>query len=175
MDEALGERAGPLAVVHPGSSGGASYKRYPVRGWCDVARALASRGVAVRIAVGPADEADGAAIVAGSDGAASLAPATDGVPELGALLACADVVLGNDSGPLHLAALAGTPVVQLLGPTDPVENAPWAGTPSRSLRVPLGCSPCRRGCAAATCMGVLPPAAAVAAAEELLAESEGLP
>jgi ADP-heptose:LPS heptosyltransferase len=60
-------------------------------------------------------------------------------------------------------------VLQLLGPTDPVENAPWGETPSRQLRVPLPCSPCRSGCPAVTCMRSLSPDAVLAAARELLA------
>ena len=73
---------------------------------------------------------------------------------------------------MHVASAVGTPVVQLLGPTDPVENAPYPGTPSRTLRVQIGCNPCRRGCAAATCMRVIPAAAVLEAARELLAGSE---
>ena len=69
---------------------------------------------------------------------------------------------------MHVASLVGTPVVQLLGPTDPVENAPWGETPSRQVRVPIACSPCRRGCAAATCMRSISPDAVLAAARELL-------
>jgi ADP-heptose:LPS heptosyltransferase len=63
----------------------------------------------------------------------------------------------------------GTPVVQLLGPTDPVENAPWRETPSRQVRIRVPCSPCRRGCAAATCMRGIPSDAVLAAARDLLA------
>ena len=107
-------------------------------------------------------------IVRESRGSAHLAPPTATLGDLAALFEACDLFLGSDSGPLHLASLVGTPVVQLLGPTDPVENRPWPGTPSRSLRVPVGCSPCRRGCAAASCMTTLPPAAVAAAARELL-------
>ena len=64
-------------------------------------------------------------------------------------------------------------VVQIIGPTDPVENAPDPRNPSRTVRVGLDCSPCRRGCAAATCMTMITPAAVLDAARELLdAESE---
>jgi len=63
-------------------------------------------------------------------------------------------------------------VVQLLGPTDPIENEPWSETPSRQVRFPVPCSPCRRGCAAATCMRGIPPEAVLSAARELLAPSE---
>jgi ADP-heptose:LPS heptosyltransferase len=70
---------------------------------------------------------------------------------------------------MHVAALVGTPVVQLLGPTDPIENAPYPGTPSRTLRVQIACNPCKRGCDAATCMRSIPEHAVLRAVRELLA------
>jgi ADP-heptose:LPS heptosyltransferase len=81
--------------------------------------------------------------------------------------------VGGDTGPLHVASMVGTPVVQLLGPTDPIENAPWEHTPSRTVRVQIGCNPCRRGCAAALCMRVIDPDAVVGAARSVLATPEG--
>jgi heptosyltransferase-1 len=163
--------ADSVAVIHPGSSGGASYKRYPVGAWAEVAVGLVSLGAACVVSAGNDEEREIARqVVARSGGAASLAPATPTLADLAALLAACRLFLGSDSGPLHVASLSGTPVVQVLGPTDPIENRPWAGTPFRSVRVPVGCSPCRSGCAAATCMRVLPPEAVLAAAQELLAE-----
>lgn len=46
------------------------------------------------------------------------------LPVLAAVLAKALLVVGADSGPVHLAAALGTPVVALFGPTDPVRNGP---------------------------------------------------
>jgi ADP-heptose:LPS heptosyltransferase len=160
----------PLAVIHPGSSARASYKRYPAAAWGAVARALRADGIGCIVSSGGEAEREIArAVVEASNGAALLAPETADVGELAALFAACRVFLGSDSGPLHVASLVGTPVVQLLGPTDAVENHPFAGTPSRSVRVPVACSPCRRGCRAASCMQLIPPAAVHAAARELLA------
>jgi ADP-heptose:LPS heptosyltransferase len=107
--------------------------------------------------------------VAAADGAARRAPATASLADLAALFTCARLYVGSDTGPMHIASLVGTPVVQLLGPTHPVENRPWEETPSRTVRVPVACSPCRRGCSAATCMQVIGAELVVAAARELLA------
>ena len=74
---------------------------------------------------GPGDEAQAAAVVDGADGAARLAPPTR-VPDLAAVLRAAAVVVSGDTGPLHLAAAVGTPVVGLYGPTDPRRNGPWS-------------------------------------------------
>jgi ADP-heptose:LPS heptosyltransferase len=65
------------------------------------------------------------------------------VGQLTALLRRATLVLGVDSGPLHLAASQGTPSVHLYGPSDAVRFGPW-GDPTRHrvLRAGLWCSPC---------------------------------
>jgi heptosyltransferase-1 len=57
-----------------------------------------------------------------------------GVAELVALCRRAAVVVGGDSGPVHLAAALGRPVVGLYGPTDPARNGPWGPGPKQVLR-----------------------------------------
>jgi ADP-heptose:LPS heptosyltransferase len=166
---------GAPAVIHPGTSDDTPYKRFPVAGYARVARALAREdGVRSIVSAGPAraDRALAEAVVAASQGGASLAPATPTLADLAVLFAASRLYIGSDSGPMHVASLVGTPVVQLLGPTDPIENQPWGETPSRQVRIPIPCSPCRRGCAAATCMRSIPPEAVLAAARDLLAPGE---
>jgi ADP-heptose:LPS heptosyltransferase len=174
MEARLAPGRVPVAL-HPGSSDATPYKRYPVRAFAEVARELASEdGLPSVVTFGPGrdDAALARAVVEASNGAARLAPETRSLADLAVLLASCRLAIGGDTGPLHMASLVGTPVVQLLGPTDPVENAPWPGTPSRTLRVPLACSPCRRGCPAALCMRMIQPQAVVAAARELLAPAQ---
>ncbi len=170
IDEALAGVRGPV-VIHPGTSDATPYKRWTAAGYASVARALAADGVPCVVTSGPAesDREMAAAVLAAAGGAARPAPATPTLLDLAALFARSRLYLGADSGPMHVASAVGTPVVQLLGPTDPVENAPYPGTPSRTLRVQIGCNPCRRGCAAATCMRLIPAAAVLEAARELLA------
>lgn len=131
----------PPAALHPGSSDATGHKRYAARGFGAVARALADRcGVASVVTWGPArdDRRAALAVVEASGGAARLAPVTRSLSDLAALLSGCRVFVGGDTGPLHVASLVGTPVVQVLGPTDPVENAPWPATPSRTVRAPAG-------------------------------------
>ncbi len=66
------------------------------------------------------------------------------IGQLAALYARSLVVIGPDSGPLHLAAAVGTPTVTLFGPADPIEFGPW-GPPERHLVLAsnIGCRPCR--------------------------------
>ena len=118
------------------------------------------------------DRAFAEAIVAASGGAARIAPETHSLADLAALFSCSRLYIGGDTGPMHVASLVGTPVVQILGPTDPIENAPFPGVPSRSVRIQIHCNPCRRGCAAVTCMRVIPPSSVIDAASELLATAE---
>jgi len=174
IDEALGAGSAPV-VIHPGTSDATPYKRWTAAGYASVARALAAEGVPCVVTSGPAasDREMAEAVLAAAGPAARPAPATPTLLDLAALFARARLYLGADSGPMHVASAVGTPVVQLLGPTDPLENAPYPGTPSRTLRVQIGCNPCRRGCGAATCMRLIPAAAVLAAARELLATGGG--
>jgi ADP-heptose:LPS heptosyltransferase len=171
MERELGPGPRPVAI-HPGTSDATPHKRWSAEAYGAVARALREcEGVGSVVSVGPArdDRAFAEAVVAAAGGAAALAPPTPELPDLAALFARCRLYVGSDTGPMHVASLVGTPVVQILGPTDPVENAPWAGTPSRSVRVQIACNPCRRGCAAAPCMGLVEPRAVTAAARALLA------
>ena len=158
-------------LIHPGSSGVASYKRYPALAYADVARGLfAARDITSMVALGSNEEELTLAkqIVVASGGTAKLAPATRTLAELTALIAHAEVFVGSDSGPLHIATSVGTPAIQIMGPTDPIENEPRRDAQWRRVRVPVACSPCRRGCVQATCMSVIPHELVVEAALECL-------
>lgn len=173
LDPSLVLPAGAPApiVLHPGASAVAGYKRWSIDGFAELAMLLVADGEQVLVAHGPGEAADAASIVDRSCGAAALAPATESFDALAALLASARAFVAADSGPLHVASLVGTPVVQLLGPTHPVENSPWRQTASISVRggAALGCSPCRRGCSAAACMREIGSAEVYAALRELVA------
>lgn len=168
------ERESGFVLLHPGTSAGARHKRYPVAAWVEVCRQLSDAGARVWLAAGASRDERRLVdrILRDSRGAALPAPETRSFEDLLALQARAGVFVSGDTGPLHAASLSGRPVVQLLGPTDPVHNEPWEGAPSRRLHVPLACSPCRRGCSAAPCMTAIPPAAVVEAVLDLLGPGE---
>jgi len=65
------------------------------------------------------------------------------LPELAALLSKATVVVGGDTGPVHIAAAVGTPTVSLFRVTDAARNGP-RGDQHVRLQAPLECSPCLR-------------------------------
>lgn len=71
----------------------------------------------------------------------SLAGQTS-VLELAALFRKAALFIGSDSGPMHIAAAVGTPVIALFGPTDPLVWGPW-GDGHTVISKHLPCSPCK--------------------------------
>lgn len=129
----------PWVLVCPGSSKSQAFKRWPAARFAEVGRRLVARGVGVVIGWGPGEEALAEEVEAGCLGGAERAPAGD-LLDLAALASLARAFVGNDSGPMHLAWAAGTPVVAIFGPTDPELNAPpgdrnrvlYAGPPRRA-------------------------------------------
>jgi ADP-heptose:LPS heptosyltransferase len=79
-------------------------------------------------------------VAAGCPTAVDLAGKTT-LTESAALIARAAVCVTNDSGPMHLAAALGRPVVAVFGPTDPVWVGPY-GSPDTVVRAGVPCSPC---------------------------------
>jgi 3-deoxy-D-manno-octulosonic-acid transferase/heptosyltransferase-1 len=72
--------------------------------------------------------------------------------ELAHLYQRSRLLITTDSGPMHLAAAVGTPVVALFGPTDPLRTGPY-GSGHRVIRKGLDCSPCfRKHCKSVICM-----------------------
>lgn len=103
--------------------------------------------------------------------ALNLAGRTD-IPGLMALLEMAWVVVSTDSGPMHMAAALGTPVVALFGPTAPWRTGPY-GAKHKIVRVNLPCSPCfRRRCSTRQCMHGIEPGEVLSKVEQVLEERE---
>ena len=125
-----------VVVVNPGA--GRPDKRWPA----DRFRALTGRlvaevGAAVVVVWGPEEVSLAEAIVDPSwSGRAMLAPPTS-LEDLLSLLRRASVVVGGDTGPLHLAAALGVPCVGLYGPTSVERNGPYGQT-GRALASPDG-------------------------------------
>lgn len=137
----LAARPGPAVFVHPGAAW--ANKRYPPPLWAEVARGIAARTAAsVWIGAAPGEERLAAEIVTASGGTAELAPAPT-LAHLAALLRRSALVLGGDTGPLHLAHALGVEVLCLMGPTDPERHGPYA-RPDSALFVRLPCSFCHR-------------------------------
>jgi heptosyltransferase-1 len=120
---------GEFAILNPGAGWGA--KRWPAERYGEVARGLADRGVRSILNYGPGEEGLVRAAEAASAGAAQAVRCS--ITELIALTRRAQLFIGGDTGPLHLAAALRVPVVGIYGPTDPARNGPY-GTRSIVLR-----------------------------------------
>jgi lipopolysaccharide heptosyltransferase I len=115
---------GRFAIINPGAAW--PNKQWPPERFGEVARFLRERhGLPAAVMWGPGEERLARDIVATSGGAASLAPPTT-LSDLVALVHAACLVVAGDTGPLHIAAAVGTPVVGIFGPTNPARNGPWS-------------------------------------------------
>jgi heptosyltransferase-2 len=141
---------GPLMGLNPGAAYGPA-KRWPRDRFVAAARAFREKTRCRWWIFGGREEQElGAGIAAEIGGAEvrSLAGATS-LRELCAALKSCDALLTNDSGPMHLAAAVGTPVVALFGSTAPALTAPGLPAEARHRIVDSHppCSPCfRREC-----------------------------
>ena len=114
------------------ASAGWGAKQWPAERYAELARELGLRGFRVVVNAPRKDDAIALAVSKGSDGAAEVVVCD--VTGLIALLRRAALVVGGDSGPVHLAAMLRVPLVALYGPTDPARNGPWGPGPKRVLR-----------------------------------------
>ena len=110
----------PLVLLHPGSGG--ADKRWPLQSFQVLAEQLTGDGLSCAMICGPAEDTD-----------SQIKPTSevalirqDCLSDLIALSAAADLFVGNDSGPGHVAAAVGTPTITLFGPTNPAIWRPLA-------------------------------------------------
>ena len=185
--EACLDRAGidasrPFLVLHPGAS--APSRRYPARHWPELLRLLGSMGHQLVLS---GDAAEARAIDAVIDAAGamprpslsspvnvrSLAGRLD-LPQLGVLLQRARLLVANNTGPAHIAAAVGTPVVSLYAMTNP-QHTPWQ-VAQRVLFHPVDCRDCLRSTCPQShhaCLDLLAPVTIAAAVTSLLQEPPG--
>lgn len=172
----------PLIVLHV--SAGNPFRRWPAESFASAAAALATANRSRRVIItsGPS-EADAAEAVAnaarrqaGDAAGGIIRTAEFDLSELRALVERAALYIGGDSGPMHVAATTGTPVVALFGPTLPERSMPWRDPAIGAIAVDAGALPCRpchqRQCLPGDfrCLTMISPNMVVDAAERLLAK-----
>lgn len=171
--EALGLGAGQAYVLlHPGAT--APSRRYPSEAFAAAMaqlRASAPAGLALVVCAGAGESSLLAPLREPVPGWAPLVVSEPlSIGELAALVAGARVLVANNSGPVHLAAALGTPVVDVYALTNP-QHTPWR-VRSRVLSHEVPCRDCLRSrCPLPQhpCLRGVPPAAVAQAALELLA------
>ncbi len=161
----------PRVVIVPSSRW--ETKNWSVEGFVEIAEDLLVRGATVVLAGGPAERAVCDAIAAPlgqCPNLKNLAGKTT-LLELGGLLQHAQLAIAVDSGPMHMAAAVGVPVLALFGPTDPVRTGPYGAKARVLTTARLPCQPCFSGrCDRGdlACMRRIFPSQVLAAALEML-------
>lgn len=140
--DGMGLAQGPVIVFHYGTTW--ETKLWSIEAWTELSRRLVKEaGVGPLLTWGNEEErAAVQKIASGSNNERGIWPRGT-LPELVALLAQADLVVGGDTGPVHIAAAVGTPTVSLFRATDASRNAP-RGTCHASIQSRFDCSPCLR-------------------------------
>jgi heptosyltransferase I len=126
-------------VLNPG--GGWRSKCWPPERYGELHKRLAARyGCRSVVTFGPGEDRLAQQLIAAAGAPEPVAMAL-GLGPLMALLRRARLMVSADTGPLHLAAALGAPVVGLFGPTDPSRNGPFPSNSSRHVivRNPRGC------------------------------------
>ena len=148
-DEAEAERlleahqVGPAERLIALNPGRASHGRqWTAAGFAEVCRQLAARGQRCAITGGPQDRRLAERIAAASGAAPLIAAGETSVRGAAALLSRCEAIITGDTGPIHLAAAVGTPVVALFGRSDPSWTRPW-NVAHVIVSKELDCSPCR--------------------------------
>ncbi|GAB0056230.1 ADP-heptose--LPS heptosyltransferase 2 [Candidatus Magnetaquicoccaceae bacterium FCR-1] len=164
-----------LLALCPGAEYGPA-KRWPVRHFAALARARIASGWRVAVLGSAKERTLGAEILAGLTDAKAIDPSASGGRDLGGtdavnlagaidlvaaidVLACAEAVVSNDSGLMHVAAALDRPGVAIFGSSDPGHTPPL-GTSMRIVSLGLACAPCfKRVCpeGAARCLEEITP------------------
>lgn len=128
--------------LNPGAAFGTAKRWIPER-YAGAADVLARRtGARVALVGGPADRALADRIAGGMKTPPRVLCGETSLPDLLGVLSHLRLLITNDSGPMHLAAALGTPVVAVFGPTDWRETAP-RGSGHRVVREAVECAPCK--------------------------------
>jgi lipopolysaccharide heptosyltransferase II len=161
----------PLILLQPGARW--KNKRWPVQHFVELVRTLAEKFPAARFAV-LGDQGDrplGEVIsLAAPARSLNLCGATS-LPEMIEWVRLGDLLVTNDTGPMHVAAALGKPLVALFGPTEPRRTGPYRQL-ENVLRLDLPCSPCLKSVChfekPEECLRALPPALVFERAQKLL-------
>jgi lipopolysaccharide heptosyltransferase II len=122
-----------------------SNKRWPVEYFAEVARRLSATATDVRFAIfgGTADLDLGEAISKAAPGRCLDLTGRTSLPEMVEWTRLCELIVTNDTGPMHVAAALGKPVVAVFGPTEPRRTGPY-GQVDQVVQLRLPCVPCMK-------------------------------
>ena len=127
----------PYVVIHPGAL--MDTKRWSSDRFSALARMLRKRRLTIALTCGPGEESVVGKVAKEISTTTMMLGLT--IPELAELIRGARLYIGNDSGPMHLAAAVGTPTVAIWGSSDSRRWRPWR-VEHRLIQNPFECNPC---------------------------------
>lgn len=161
----------PWIIIHPGVS--APSRQYPPELYARAAARLVKEDGLQIVFTGSVNEVDLVEHIRGQMGAPSHSVAGQlNLEELGGLLQLSPLLLSNNTGPVHIAAAVGTPVVDLYALTNP-QHTPW-GVPNRVLYHDVPCKFCYKSVCPEGhhhCLRLVTPEQVAQAVRELLQET----
>jgi heptosyltransferase-1 len=171
LDEMVANGLGRFALINCGAAW--PNKRWPAERFGRLALWLRERYGLMSVALwGPGERELADDVVRHAEGAAMAAPPTN-LTDLVAIADRAELMVSGDTGPTHIAAALGTPVVALFGPTSPNRNGPWVDRDvSVSKYDQCECHyqrECKHGSGAAWCLGTISEADVRRAVEQRMA------
>jgi lipopolysaccharide heptosyltransferase II len=166
-------RNSQLILLQPGARW--NNKRWPVENFAELIRLLAAKFPKAHFAIlGSGEDKPLGETIAHAKPARclNLCGATS-LPEMIEWIRLCDLMITNDTGPMHAAAALGKPLVALFGPTEPRRTGPY-GQLENVLRIELPCSPCLKSRCSwknpVECLTAISPAAVFTRAEKLLSK-----
>jgi heptosyltransferase-2 len=135
----------PVAVFCPGAEYGPA-KRWPVPYFAEIAQRLQNHGFAIWLVGSGKDREIADKIISMGNPACRNLCGSTSLEDAIALLSCADLVISNDSGLMHLAAALDRPMLALFGSSSP-QFTPPLSKKAEVVKLDLKCSPCyKREC-----------------------------
>jgi len=157
-----------FVIMNPGAGWGA--KRWPAERYAEVAKRLSEDGLKVMVNFGPGEEELAQSVETASGGTAEGIACS--LTQLITLTRRANLFIGGDTGPMHLAAALRIPVVAIFGPTNPARNGPFV-TKSIVLRSSSSITSHARGAQPEEGLLEITPQQVITAARQLLGAMHG--
>lgn len=124
-------------------SGGWDSKRCPKEKWVEIIESISEKISCNFLILWGPEDFDDANFIRNNVNNSILAPETD-LKQMAGLLSQCNLVIANDSGPMHLSAALGVPTMGLFGPTDPKKHGPYSDKSEYVIKSDLHCIVCNK-------------------------------
>lgn len=147
-----------FVFMYPGTSKVGRYKRWMPERFGLLAKMIFEKHrLKTVVGWGPGEEPLVEKMLKTSSGSAIALTLTT-MKQLSAIIEKAKLYVGGDTGPTHISSFVKTPIVVILGPSDPVQNEPALFTPFKIVYAGVDCSPCRnKKCTHLKCLTEISP------------------